>query len=435
MSVDMVVTIILTAIPAILFFVYALKISKMQLPQFEQGDPDSIEQWKKFKIATAVIMGFAFLSIIPAVGFITYHKNSEIPSGDMIIKWITAHPILFVGGVWMVFFLLARVFSIKAHATGVTVKATDPYSSQYTPPDNTVDSDASDNFEDNDDDSTHLDAVAAWNTLLNTHGVETIMMGASHEDFATFVSELSHSSAFTEEEILTMMYTALTGSDDDMLHYAAFLFESGRFYEALPLLQSLASKGIADAQYFLGCMYHDGSEVEKNTDTALTWFSKAAAQGHCAAINNLAWMYKEGKQVTQDYKKAFELLKESASQNDPWALNELGEMYENGLGTDPDSKKAVECYTKAVEREYVPAFFSLGNIYYKGEVVPKDDVEAVKWFTIMREYRECRDAAIIEAILEYEDSLSYETLDEGRERAYEWLEEHHSEEEEVEETQ
>ena len=371
-------------------------------------------------------MGISFLSIIPAVWFLAYLNKDDTTRGS-ILAFIQSHPFISVASFWVVFFVIARFCAHTARKTGVHVKTPEPYvAPSYTDHDN----DTHTPTDPDDDIDIHpemtLAAVLAFNKLMKETGIEELMMGASQEDFASFISELSADSASSEEDIIKMMHEAINGTIDDTLKYASFLFELNRFHEALPLIEKLAKKDIPDALYFLGCMYNDGSEVEKDYTAALNYFSKAADKGHLAAMNNLAWLYQNGHGVEKDLKKAFEILTQSATHDDPWALNELGRMYEEGIGITSDHTHAVACYTKAADMGYLPAFFSLGNAYRMGKGIQKNDTEAVKWFTILREDRHCRDASIIEAILDYENSLDDAIVEEGRERAYEWLEQKHS---------
>jgi TPR repeat protein len=54
----------------------------------------------------------------------------------------------------------------------------------------------------------------------------------------------------------------------------------GAYEVAFKEFKTAAEKGDARAQYSLAVMYNDGIGVKKNPDEAMTWFRKAAAQGH-----------------------------------------------------------------------------------------------------------------------------------------------------------
>ncbi|MEZ9417619.1 tetratricopeptide repeat protein, partial [Vibrio sp. 10N.286.49.E1] len=59
-----------------------------------------------------------------------------------------------------------------------------------------------------------------------------------------------------------------------------------------------------DAQYNLGLSYERGVGVIQDYKEAVSWYRKAAEQGHALAQNNLGVMYEEGRGVSQDYKEA-----------------------------------------------------------------------------------------------------------------------------------
>ena len=48
--------------------------------------------------------------------------------------------------------------------------------------------------------------------------------------------------------------------------------------KAAEWFQKAADQGNADAQFWLGCMYQNGSDVERSYEKAVEWFQKAADQ-------------------------------------------------------------------------------------------------------------------------------------------------------------
>lgn len=48
--------------------------------------------------------------------------------------------------------------------------------------------------------------------------------------------------------------------------------------KAAEWFQKAADQGNADAQFWLGCMYQNGSGVERSYEKAVEWFQKAANQ-------------------------------------------------------------------------------------------------------------------------------------------------------------
>jgi hypothetical protein len=64
-------------------------------------------------------------------------------------------------------------------------------------------------------------------------------------------------------------------------------------------LEPLAELGEADAQYYLGGMYHNGEGVNQDYKTAVKWYRLAADQGLAKAQDNLGFMYQQGDGVSR----------------------------------------------------------------------------------------------------------------------------------------
>ena len=80
--------------------------------------------------------------------------------------------------------------------------------------------------------------------------------------------------------------------------------------------KTLALKGNAKAQFYLGNMYYRGAGVEQDDKLAAKWFKLSAEQGLTRAQNNLGTMYMRGLGVSQDNTRAFIWLHITALQGD-----------------------------------------------------------------------------------------------------------------------
>lgn len=89
-----------------------------------------------------------------------------------------------------------------------------------------------------------------------------------------------------------------------------------------------AERGDAKAQFELGYAYWE----RKDYANALTWYRKAAEQGHAIAQLNLGVLYANGQGVAQNYDEALKLYQSAADQGLAQAQYNLGRMYERGLG-------------------------------------------------------------------------------------------------------
>ena len=153
------------------------------------------------------------------------------------------------------------------------------------------------------------------------------------------------------------------------------------YKKAFEWFEKAALQGSADAQYHIGCMYRDGLGVaEKNLNSSLSWFKKAADHGFdiakkawsdvADAIELKKWqalaalgdpvaqvilgkMYLEGNVVDRDYKKAFELFEKAAARGCAEAQHEIGCMFRDGVGAvERNLDSALEWFKKAAEHGF-----------------------------------------------------------------------------------
>jgi TPR repeat protein len=164
-----------------------------------------------------------------------------------------------------------------------------------------------------------------------------------------------------------------------------FMYHNGRgvppdYAQAVTWYRKAADQGHAEAQYNLGVMYAKGEGVPQDDKQAVTWYRKAADQGHAEAQNNLGLIYASGKVVPQDDKQAVTWYRKAADQGNAEAQITLGLMYSLGKGVPQDDKQAMTWYRKAADQGHATAQFNLGAVYDKGQGVPQDYKQAVTWY-------------------------------------------------------
>ncbi len=84
-------------------------------------------------------------------------------------------------------------------------------------------------------------------------------------------------------------------------------FYEGRYDGLTDLLLPLAEAGMTEAQSLLGVCYFEGKGVQQNSEKAVGWFKKSAAQGSAKAQSNLGFCYTEGWGVEQNFRKAHDV--------------------------------------------------------------------------------------------------------------------------------
>ncbi len=150
-------------------------------------------------------------------------------------------------------------------------------------------------------------------------------------------------------------------------------------------IRRAAEMGIAEAQFKLGKIYHEGLGVNQDFAEALKWYRRAVEQGNAKAQNNLGNMYYKGSGVNQDYAKAVELYRKSAEQGNAIAQLNLGNIYYKGDGVRQDYSEAVKWYRKAVEHGNAFAQKNLGRMYENGRGVEQDFSQAARLYRMAAE--------------------------------------------------
>lgn len=145
-------------------------------------------------------------------------------------------------------------------------------------------------------------------------------------------------------------------------------------------IRGLADSGDVHAQYQLGALYNEGTNVGQNYTEAVKWLRKAADQNHREAQFLLGFNYINGQGVPKDPVEADKWWRKAADQEHPEAQFLIGVSYSEGDGVPKDSVEAAKWWRKAADHEFASAQYNLGNCYRAGEGVPKDPVEAVKWW-------------------------------------------------------
>ena len=104
------------------------------------------------------------------------------------------------------------------------------------------------------------------------------------------------------------------------------------YAEAVSWYRKAAEQGHFDAQNHLGFCYQHGKGVARDCAKAVEWYRKAAAHGHLDAQNSLAFCNQYGEGVPRDYAEAADLYRKAAEQGYHLAQNNLGFCYEHGQG-------------------------------------------------------------------------------------------------------
>lgn len=214
---------------------------------------------------------------------------------------------------------------------------------------------------------------------------------------------------------------------------AISLYNKGKYKQALPILEDLATKGNADAIYRLGVCYYWGEGIERSNPKSLDFskcmdlMSKASALGNSDAMLWMAsYMYSNGEGTGKDDAKVLEYTQKAVDANNYAAkislgayylagqyvekdeekgsallysgfvglqkkafslsreeMHTFGMCYHMGLGVEEDMQKAIHWYQKAADLGDPEAQNSLGEIYlYGAEGIEEDESKALKLFKL-----------------------------------------------------
>lgn len=153
-------------------------------------------------------------------------------------------------------------------------------------------------------------------------------------------------------------------------------------------LRERAEQGDSCAKFEIGEIYYEGKLVEKNIQTAVEWFEKAADDyKEKFSQMKLGRMYEIGDGVEQDYLKAIKYYERAAftSPLQYEALYRLALFYLNGYGYEQNYEYAAQMFEvlSNADDDIVPeAKYQYGRCLENGTGVDKDLDQALHWYEL-----------------------------------------------------
>lgn len=133
---------------------------------------------------------------------------------------------------------------------------------------------------------------------------------------------------------------------------------------AARVLRIAATRGDAEAKYYMGILYKDGVGVSKEQQQAFAWMQGASEGGYGPAMLELSRFFADGIGTIPDTEKARHWLSEAANASVPEA--QFAQANELLYGAQPNPAKAVPLLASAAQRGFVPAQRVLGTLYLTG---------------------------------------------------------------------
>lgn len=148
-------------------------------------------------------------------------------------------------------------------------------------------------------------------------------------------------------------------------------------------IETKAFDGVPEAQHDLAAIYTAGhGGVTQNFDKASFWFREASDAGIANAQYNLGVLYHQGLGVNQDLDTAMYWYREAAKNGHPEAEYNLGIAYIEGIGTEYNPQLAAAFFERAANNGIMEAAYNLGLIYENGLLGDAKPDEAFLWYKI-----------------------------------------------------
>ena len=113
-----------------------------------------------------------------------------------------------------------------------------------------------------------------------------------------------------------LRYSATRGDAKAQVNLAVHLESTGDSESASTWYRRAAEQGVARAQYNLGVLLYQGRGVSKDHAEAVHWYTKAAEQGYLNAMYNLGFMHEHGLGCEKDFEAAVQQYRQAAEQGE-----------------------------------------------------------------------------------------------------------------------
>ena len=169
-----------------------------------------------------------------------------------------------------------------------------------------------------------------------------------------------------------------------------------------------AEEGDIQAQYELGMSYQYGRKsgygVDRDPASAISWYEKAALDGHILSQNRLAAMYATGDGVDKDIPQAIRWFRMAADKGNDIAQNYLADFLLKIAKTPEERLEAISWYEKAADQGLAEAQKNLGLVYQfgVGGTTP-DTVKARDWLEKAAKNGNIEAQGIIQSLIEIEN--------------------------------
>ena len=161
----------------------------------------------------------------------------------------------------------------------------------------------------------------------------------------------------------------------DVLNRIAYMYDKGFGVEknlqtSVKWYKKAAEMGFKVAQFNLGLSYQKGLGVPKDINEAIKWYRKSAEQGYFTV---------KGKGIKQDFAQALKWYRLAAEHGDDRSYADIGIFYAEGYGVKKDRNRAVQYYIMGAEKGDAYAQYLLGRAYEQGRGIQYSPERSLYW--------------------------------------------------------
>lgn len=107
-----------------------------------------------------------------------------------------------------------------------------------------------------------------------------------------------------------------------------------------------------NAQFSVAEDYYHGDDVKRNYINALSWYEKAASQGHVEAQHQIGYFYQHGlANLAKDNEKAFEWYLKAAELDHTAAQTQISIMYSRGIGVKQNKALSRKWWNRVLKKK------------------------------------------------------------------------------------
>jgi TPR repeat protein len=200
-----------------------------------------------------------------------------------------------------------------------------------------------------------FDGAVDWLRAASRTGnlVANTLLAQIHLQRARMSSTDDERTAAMDLVLENYLHAIALGSTEAMYDLAA-LYINGHYgddnrLQGVPLLEQARDLENSQATVFLAHLYYTGEVVDRNLDTARSYYAQAADTGNETARKSYARFLLDRDAEQAGDPRAVAWLEELAEDGEAESMLLLGNLYARGVGTDRSVRNAVRWFEEAVD--------------------------------------------------------------------------------------